>query len=130
MASELLRIRKCGSGTTNSASSHSIRSTEDYSSFFVDELVGKNQETGRYQTPDPSRNRIVGDLRCLGGFHLKSRPPADSVISDSVRCDKTRREQLARDSPAFRSFFSCGVARQSLPDLGVRRSAVRLIKVI
>ncbi|MGV2332970.1 MAG UNVERIFIED_CONTAM: hypothetical protein LVR18_24620 [Planctomycetaceae bacterium] len=55
MASELPRTWRCGSGTTNSASSHSIRSTEDYSSLFVDELVGKNQEIGRHKTPDPEQ---------------------------------------------------------------------------
>jgi hypothetical protein len=55
IASELPRTWKCGSGTTDSASSHSICSTEDYSSLFVDELVGRNQETGRQQTPDPEQ---------------------------------------------------------------------------
>lgn len=58
MASELPRTWKCGSDTTDSASSHSICSTEDYSSLFVDELIGKNQETVRHQTP--SRNKSGG----------------------------------------------------------------------
>jgi len=55
MASELPRASKCGSDITDSASSHSICSTEDYSRLFVDERVGKNEETGRHQTPDPEQ---------------------------------------------------------------------------
>jgi hypothetical protein len=71
MASELLRTWKCGSGTTKSASSHSIRSTEDYSSLFVDELVGRNRETGRHQTPDPEQDSICRRVTLLGWIPLE-----------------------------------------------------------
>ncbi len=114
MAFELPRIWKCGSGNTDSASSHSIRSPQDYSNLFVDELVRKHRETGRRQPPDfrPRQEWICRRLTLLGGFHWKSRSSANSIRS-TPNGRRDVGEQLARDSPAFCSFFQCGAARGS-----------------
>jgi hypothetical protein len=114
MAFELPRIWKCGSDTTDSASSHSIRSPQDYSNLFVDELVRKNRETGRHRPPDsrPEQEWICRRLTLLCGFHWKSRSSANSIPS-TPNGRRDAGEQLVRNSPAFCSFFSCGVARGS-----------------